>query len=303
MINIQTDKITWFDVMHPDAKDIETMQDAFGLHPLIADELRGPSARGKAEFHDSYVYLVVHFPFYDAEMRTSSAIEIDVVVSKNKIATVRYEEFPPIEEFATRCEAVPGFSENCLGDTPAHFLYRLFEYLFDYALRELKHIDEKLSAIEEGIFGGNERKMIKAISYVKRDILDFSRIIHPMGGILESLATKGTKLYGAELGVYFEDLMGDFARVTDRIENYKDTIESLETTNQSLVTSKIDEVMRILSVLAFLIAPFTIIGALFQMNTRFTPILGTPNDWWWIAGSMAFGSALLYFVFKRKGWL
>lgn len=303
MMQTLKDKITWYDVRHPDDKDVKAIADAFDLHPLIADELRGPSGRGKAEFRDAYIYLVIHFPFYDAAKKTSKAIEMDVVASKNKIATIRYENFPPLEEFAAKCEAIPGFSDHCLGDTPAHFLYRLFEHLYDYAMRELQHIGEKLSHVEEEIFAGHERRMIRDISFIKRDVLDFARIIQPMGAVIESLAAKGPRLYGEALAIYFEDLLRDFGRVQDRVENYQETIESLEATNQSLVSSRIDEVMKVLSVIAFLLAPFTIIGTLFQMNTLFTPIIGVRGDWWILASLMAAGSVALFLLFRKKGWL
>jgi magnesium transporter len=303
MIKTLKDKITWFDVKYPDEKDIQIVTDAFGLHPLIAEELKGPSGRGKAEFYDSYIFIVIHFPFYDPIRKTSKPIEMDVVASKNKIATIRYEEFPPLEEFMTKCEAIPGFSIHCLGDTPAHFLYRLFEYLYDYAMRELRHINEKITHIEEGIFAGHERQMIRDISYVKRDILDFSRILKPLKIVIESFSLKATRFYGKEFEIYFEDLIRDFNRVEERVENYKDAIESLEATNQALVSSRIDEVMKILSVIAFLLAPFTIVGTLFQINTVFTPIIGSRGDWWIIFGIMLGGSAALWWIFKKKGWL
>ncbi len=303
MMQILKDKIIWFDAVRPDEKDIEEIKDAFGLHPLIVDELRGPSGRGKAEFYESYIYLVIHFPFYDAAKKTSRPIEIDVVASKTKVATIRYEDFPALEEFASKCEAIPGFSEHCLGDTPVHFLYRLFEHLYDYALRELNHIDKNLSSIEEEIFSGHELEMIREISYIKRDILDFARIIQPMGSVVESLAAKGPKLYGPNLAIYFEDLKRDFGRIEDRVENYKDLIESLETTNQALVESRINEVMKILSVIAFLLAPFTIVGTLFQINTVFTPLVGIQSDWWIIFAIMVAGSLGLYIFFKKKKWL
>lgn len=303
MIQIQKDKITWYDVRNPDAKDLETLTSAFGLHPLIVEELSGPSGRGKVEFHNDYIFLIIHFPCYDERCKTSRPIEIDVIAAKNKIATVRYEEFPPIQEFATKCEAAQGFSNHCLGETPAHFLYRLFGYLIEHAMRQLRHIDEKVNTIGEGIFSGNEQAMIRELMYVKRDILDFSRIIHPMAGTLESLASKADRLYGSDLKFYFEDLIRDFSRVEDRVENYKSTVESLETTNQALVSSRIDEVMKVLSVIAFLLAPFTVVGALFGINTVFTPIVGSPGDWWIVFGLMVAGSGLLYAVFKKRGWM
>jgi magnesium transporter len=91
--------------------------------------------------------------------------------------------------------------------------------------------------------------------------------------------------------------------VEDRIANYKDAVESLEATNQALVSSRIDEVMKVLSVIAFLLAPFTIVGTLFQINTLFTPIIGFRGDWWILFGLMTAGSGLLYVIFKKKGWI
>jgi magnesium transporter len=303
MIRIFKDKITWLDAIRPSEQDIQTITEEFNLHPLIVDELRGLSGLGKAEFYSTYIFLIIHFPFYDEHRKTSRPVEIDVVAAKNKVATVRYEDFPPLEEFASKCETAPRFSDHCLGNTPAHFLYRLFEYLMEYAMRELKHIDEKVTIISDGIFGGNERAMIQELAHVKRDILDFSRIIHPMRGTLESLAVKGEKLYGSDLKLYFDDLLRDFSRVEDRIANYKDAVESLEATNQALVSSRIDEVMKVLSVIAFLLAPFTIVGTLFQINTLFTPIIGFRGDWWILFGLMTAGSGLLYVIFKKKGWI
>lgn len=300
---ILKNKITWYEVYNPDAKDIEVLTETFGLHRLIVEELRGPSGRSRTEFHDNYIYLVIHFPFYDAERKTSRPVEIDVVLAKDKVATVCYEDFPPLQEFATKHQESTELFNSPPGEATAHFLYRLFEHLIEYALRALKHIDEKVTAIEEGMFSGNERGMIREMSHVKRDILDFSRIIQPMRGTIGSLISKSEKLYGRNIKFYFEDLARDFSRVEDRIANYKDTIEALETTNQALVSSHIDEVMKVLSVIAFLLAPFTIVGTLFQINTVYTPIVGSQGDWWIILALMAAGSGLLYAIFKKKGWM
>jgi magnesium transporter len=303
MIITQKDKITWFDVLFPTKEDIEFVRKEFGLHPLIAMELEEPSAMGKAEFYDHYLFAVIHFPFYDSKKNTSRPVEIDIVASRDKVATIRYEEFPPLEEFASKCEEIPGFSSHCLGDTPAHFIYRLFEYLYSFAMRELQHINDKISKVEEKIFSRDEIKIIREISFIKRDILDFGRIIFPLEIVISSMASKGPKLYGKDLAIYFEDLERDFEKVKDRIRQYKDTIDALETTNQALISSHIDEITKILSVIAFLLAPFTVIGALFQINTVFTPIIGIKGDWWIISSIMMLGSIILFLIFRKKKWL
>jgi len=297
------EKIVWYDFVSPTEEDIKFIGQRFKVHPVILDELKQASARPKVEIHDGYLYLVVHFPFFESAKKTSRPVEIDIIATKEAVATIRYEETEVMTQFAASCQGIPGFKDNCLGETTGHFIYRLFEYLFEYATRELRHINEKISSIEEHIFAGREREMISEISYVKRDILDFRRIMHPLEGIIDSLAAKGRKFYGQELEVYFTDLAGDYERIWDLVENYKDTIEALESTNQTLVSSRIDDVMRLLAVIAFLLAPFTVIGGLFQMNARNAPIVGGQFDWWILFGLMVAGSVLLYLFFRRKKWL
>lgn len=297
------EKIVWYDFVSPAEEDLRFIDQHFKVHPVILDELRQASARPKVEIHDGYLYLVAHFPFFDFSKRTSRPVEIDIIATKDAVATVRYEETEVMTQFATTCQGIPGFKDNCLGETSGHFIYRLFEYLFGYATRELKHINDKINSIEEHIFSGREKEMIPEISYVTRDILDFRRIMHPLEGIIASLVAKGGKFYGPDLEVYFTDLAGDYERIWDLVENYKDTVEALESTNQTLVSSRIDDVMRLLAVIAFLLAPFTIIGGLFQMNARNAPIVGGQFDWWIIFGLMVAGSAALYLYFRRKKWL
>ena len=89
----------------------------------------------------------------------------------------------------------------------------------------------------------------------------------------------------------------------DWVENQKDTLESLETTNSSMLSTKLDEVTKILSWLAFFLAPVTIIGTLFQINTQFTPVIGQPGDWWIVLGFMGLACGLLYWFLKRKRWI
>jgi len=297
------EKIVWHDILSPTKEDIEFIKRTVNPHPVILEELKTPSGRQKAEIYDGYLYLILHFPVYHEAKRTSLPVEIDILANKNEIITVHYEELEPLTAMQERCAALSDFKNYCLGETTADFIYRLVENIIEFAQRQLRHIDEKVSLMEEAIFGGKEKEMIREISVIKRDILDFRRILRPLHGTLESLEKRGADFFGSESKIYFSDLVGDYTRLWNLAENYKDTIESLEATNQALLSSKIDEVMRIIAVLAFLLAPFTVIGGLFQINTQFTPIIGNPSDWWIITALMFGGCVLLYFYFKRRGWL
>lgn len=303
MISNFKDNITWHDVSSPTDEDLQFIQKRFNLHQVLLEEVKTPSGRQKVELYGSFIFLVLHFPMYDEKKRTCEPVEVDIVAKEHEIATIRYEEIEPLRDMQEKCVSLPDYKKFCLGETSAEFIYRLVETLIDFAQRQLRHINENVSEIEEAVFAGKEKEMIKEISIVKRDILDFRRILRPLHGTLESLERKGGKFFGEGKDVYFADLTSDYHRLWNLAETYKETIESLEATNQTLLSSRIDEVMRLVSILAFLTVPFTIIGGLFQMNTQYTPIIGKPYDWWIATALMVVGSVLLYSYFKRRGWL
>ncbi|KKU10450.1 MAG: Mg2 transporter protein CorA family protein [Parcubacteria group bacterium GW2011_GWB1_46_8] len=302
-MRIIKEKITWYDLAPPTDEELDYLKKSFKLHPVIIDELRTPSTRQKVERYEAFLYLVLRFPIYDHVKKTSTPVEIDFLIKPNEIATIRYESCEPIEEFFKNANELEGFRQKYLGKTGAEFIHGLLIWLFTYGMRELAHIDKKIAEISDAVFHGEEQAMIKEISVTKRDILDFRRITKPVAGVLHAFRHETVALYGDDKKLFFGNLLDEYNNLTDLVDNLKDTIESLEATNATLLSSKINEIMRLVSLLAFMLAPVTIIGTLFQMNTRFTPIIGDTNDWWIIMSFIGLGCAGLYIYFKKKKWL
>ncbi len=297
------EKIVWTDIFPVAEEDFELLKKSFKLSPLTLEELKTPSSRQKVEKHDGFLFVVMRFPIFDRTKRTSTPVEIDFLIKPKEIVTVHYEKCEPLDEFFKNAEELDGFRQKYLSDTTAEFLHVLLVNLFTYGVRELAHVDDKIQEIADSVFSGKEKEMIKEISFVKRDVLDFRRITKPVEGLLHSLRENVSHIYPEANQALFLNLLDEYANLEDLGNNLKDTIESLEATNQTLLSSKIDEVMRLISILAFTMAPFTIVGTLFQINTLFTPIIGHPFDWWIITGLAIAGSALLYLFFRRRKWL
>jgi magnesium transporter len=297
------DKITWYDLSTPTDEELEFLKKTFKVHPITIEELKIPSTRQKVERYEGFLYLVLRFPVYDHTKKTSSPVEIDFLIKPNEVATVRYETCEPIEDFFKNANELEGFRQKHFGKTSIEFIHALLVALFTYGMRELAHIDKKIAEVSDAVFRGEEQAMIKEISQAKRDILDFRRITKPVLGVLTTLYHEGLIQYDEEKKLFFENLLDEYHNLTDMVDNLKDTVESLETTNATLLSSKINEVMRLVSFMAFILAPVTIIGTLFQMNTQFTPIIGNTNDWWIVLGFICLGCIGLFAYFKKRKWL
>ena len=284
--------VQWIDVAQPTEKDLAWLGKEYKLHPVIVDELRGPSARGRVEAYKDYLYFIYYFPTYDHDDEASTRTEIDFIIAKDSVATVHYDTLDGVMEGldVTHC------------DSSLALMYRIIEHLINFQERQLRHIREKVETVGKEIFKDKEKEVLERITYLKRDVSEYRIVVRLQEPILRSLLAKGRKFWGESAEVYLNDLMGDQLKVVNQLEDYREAISDFEDTNNQLMNLKINSVMKTFTSLSFLTFPFMLVAALFSMNTRGTPIVDLPGAFWIIFGIMVVGMVSLSIYFKRKGW-
>lgn len=304
MNTIKTKNLTWIDIKNPSKKDLDYLRKSINLHPVTLIELLSPTLRPKVEHYDDYLYMVVHFPFYNFRKQKTESLEIDFLITKNSLITIRYEELPPFKEFWGRCQIDKMAREHSFGENAAFLIYCILENLYSFSLQQLDHISKKINKIEDEMFQekGSE-KVVERISLVRREVLDFRKTIKPQKTILDSLKIRGIEFFGRTMKPYFMDIIGDYMRVWNSLENHKETIEALRETNDSLVSNRTNRIMRFLTMFAVVVFPLTLLAAIFGMNTRYLPIVGHKYDFWIIFGIMIVGTVFMLALFKKKKWL
>jgi magnesium transporter len=300
---IKNKNITWIDIVKPTKEDVEFVAKQNKFHPIILDELLHVSAHSRVEIYDQYLYLTYHLPIYDSVVKTSRKAEIDCLITKNKIITVHYEELEPINNFARNVTNNPHFKETSMDNT-GKLLYSIIEEIINFSMRQLRHIEENVTNLTQELFTGKEEVMLRKISYVKRDLLDYRIISRPQEILLRSLKETSIKFWGEDIAVYLSDLVGDNLKVIQHLENYQQTIESLEETNAQLLNAKTNSVMQKFNVLAFLTIPMVVVIQLFAVDS-FNRLFGD-ND------LKAFLTCLFLVIittivslllFRKKKWL
>ncbi|HOD96728.1 MAG TPA: magnesium transporter CorA family protein [Candidatus Paceibacterota bacterium] len=300
MIKELHSKISWLDIVNPTEEELSDLQKRFHLHPLIISELKNPSTRTKIEVYDGLMFIVYYLSNYNEKTQISEAIEIDFLLTKDALVSVRYQNFKLIDNLFEKIKNDPS---NLLNKTPAHLLHYILEEGLTFSLRQLAHINGKIKKIEDAIFKSNPKSLIEQIAIVKRDILDQRLIARPQHSILESLKERGVQFFGKDLEIYFNDLLGDYEKLWMNLDNLKETIESLENTNNTFFESRTNEIMKILTILAFITFPLTLISSIFSMNTAYMPFVNSPYGFWYVIGLMVLLALLFLAVFKIKKWL
>jgi len=302
MRQIYKGKITWVDITSPAQEDIDYLQKNYRFHPLILKELETLTQRNKAEIYENYLFLVTHFPNWDSKKQTSLPWELDIIISAKVLVTVSYGEVCETHLELTEKIYQKDFEKEHLTDT-VKLLYFIFEHYLDFAARQLIHIQEKINLIEEQIFQHKQQEVIPVLSFVKRDILNFRRIFRYLKEDLAFLNRRGPELFGENSKIYFDDMVGDSLRVENVIENFKDTLESLENTNNSLMEHKINVLTKIYTIISFITWPTLLVISMYQMNTLYLPFIGYRYDFFIVLAIAFMPSILIYQYLKRKNLL
>lgn len=301
---IKTKTISWIDIKNPGKKDLDYLKKEFDFHPITLGELLLPTLRPKVEHYDHYLYMVVHFPIYEPKTQTTQSVEIDFLITQNTLITVSYEELPPLKELWGKCQIDKAAREHKFGETTAYLLYCILGSLYALSLRQLDHITKKIDQIEDKMFKerGSE-DIVEKISLARRDILDFRKTIKLQKTILDSLKIRGVEFFGKKMRPYFMDIIGDYMRVWNLLENHIETIRALRETNDSLVSNRTNRIMRILTVFAVIVFPLTLLASIFGMNTQYLPFVGHEYDFWIIFGFMLIATFAMLIFFKRRKWI
>lgn len=285
--------IKWLDILRPAEKELKRLQAKFKIHPVTIEELKGPSARAHVEVFRNYIYFIYYFPLYDPVEETSWRTEIDFIVPKNTVITVRYEEFEALRDLKTQA-AHNSIQLTC----------EIIRALMQFQERQLRHIAEKTEAVGQELFKDREKEVLEKLSRLKRDVSEYRMIVKHQGPILRSLLNQGVH-FGSEADrPYLNNLVGEHLKLVNQLDDYREAITDFEDTNNQLMNIKTTEVMRTFTTLSFLTFPFMLIAAIFGMERlQGIPLTDSPHGFWVVFGGMAAAMAVLAIYFKKRGWI
>lgn len=295
--------LVWIDLESPSDAEVRALMEEFAIDPVIAGELLLPSLKPRVEVGDGYLYLVLHFPALKHTHTHSPAQEIDFIVGKSFIITTRYDSIDPLHEFSKVFEVNSILDKSSIGDHAGYVFYYMLRELYESLEHEIETIEDLLIDVEEAIFEGREREMVERISLVARDLLRMRQTLHPHSDILHSLEENGNLTFGKSFSGHLRAVINEYYRIDHSIESKWEWLLELRRTNDSLVSTKQNDVTLALTIMAFFTFPVSMIASLFGMNVEHSPVVGHPFDFWIVLGIIGVTMLGLVAFFKYKKWL
>jgi magnesium transporter len=294
--------LTWVHLDRPSGDEAAQLAERFGWHPLDLEDVLSKRQRPKIDEYPEYLFSVLHFPAYDKAIQRLNAAELDVFLGPDFLITLPNVELLPVTRLFARCQEDGELRETLFSKGSGYLLYHVLDDLFDYCFPILDKIGHKLDSIEDEMFEGRAEDVVRDLSNVKQEIISYRKIIKPERSTLRVLDGRVQRYLPQELDLYFDDIVDAAERIWDLLDNYKEVVEGLEQTNESVISHRQNNVLRILTVFSVVLLPLTLISGIFGMNVDF-PGFGTAEAFWVIVGVMLGLALSLIGFFRYKRWL
>jgi len=301
---IETKNLTWINVTKTGEKEIEYLGKTFKFHPIHLADCLSPAQRPKLDVTQDYIFMVLVFPIYKRRKRRLIASEVDFFISQNRLITVHNNELAPLINFFNICQISESQRAKYFTGNPMLIVYEILTRLFAYCSPILDNLQIAVNNIERNIFRGYERRMVKEILIIKRNIVNFRRIMQVHRTIIRKLITQGERFFSTvQIKLYFKSLSETTSEIWDNLENLKESINALEDTNSSLISFRLNDIMKILTIISVTVLPITLISSIFGMNFKYMPWRNDPLGFWIVIGIIALSFLSLFISFKRKKWI
>ncbi|SFZ91400.1 magnesium transporter [Flaviramulus basaltis] len=299
--NFEEGSITWININglnHVNA--IEKIGEHYELHPLVLEDIVNISQRPKIDEYDDYMFVVLKMLYYDANEKIISE-QVSFILGKDYVLSFQESEGDVFDEVRERIKQAKGRVRSMEAD---YLLYILIDAIVDHYFSVIEVLGDKIEDFETAIFSGDVADDVSQnIQNLKREILRVRRAIFPLRDIINRIEKNENPLIQQKTITYYRDVYDHLIQVSENIDIYREMIWSLMDMYMTSISNKMNEVMKVLTIMASIFIPLTFIAGIYGMNFEYIPELNYKYSYFVLWGVMIaiFISMIIYF--KRKKWL
>lgn len=293
--------VTWYtiDGVH-NVEILRTIGEKFNLHPLVVEDLANTSQRPKLEEFDGYLFIAMKMVTYDRAKSAIMAEHISIVFGNGYVLLFLEDEGDLFEPIRQRIHTGKGRIRRLGAD---YLSYALIDMVVDCYFQVLEQIGEVIEQVEEQVIDSPRPSTLKAVHRLKRKLISLRRAVWPMREIVNELIRDESDLVSAETRLFLRDLYDHTIHTIDTIETMRDIVSGMLDVYLSSLSNKLNQVMKVLTVISSIFIPLTFIVGIYGMNFEYMPELA----WRWgypaVMVAMLIVASLFMLLFKRKGWI
>jgi len=292
--------VTWLNIsgVH-DTKLLEELGACYGIHPLVIEDIGNTEQRPKLEDYRDYLFIVLKMLYHDEEGQVVTE-QLSLVVGPNFVISFHEQEKDVLEPVRTRLR---NSQARIRGQGADYLAYSLMDAVVDHYFVILEHLGVDIEEVEESLVASPSTSELAAIHRLKRELIFLRKSVWPLREVISALERRESPLIKEGTAVYLRDVYDHTIQVIDAVESYRDIVSGMLDTYLSSISNRLNEVMKVLTIIATIFIPLTFLVGLYGMNFRFMPELG----WRWgypaVLTVMVVAAAGMVAYFRRRRWL
>ncbi len=289
----------WVDMEAPTEEERALLPAVFHFHPLAVEDCIAETHLPKLDDYGEYLFLVVHHGARSPETPgTFTTVELNCFLGPRYLVTYHDEPSRTIAEIRRRLRK----NSPTLARGVDWLLHEILDGVIDNYLPILDDVDEQMAVLERRVLEEPDHAVLTEILSLKRDVMHLKRVAAPQREILHRLGRDPFAVVDPRAQVYFRDIFDDLVRIADLAEGYREHLTATLGAHLSVVSNRLNTVMKVLTVIATVFMPLTLIAGIYGMNFEWMPELRWQYGYPYALGFMGAIAALMLYLFKRKGW-
>ena len=295
--------LTWIFIDRVNKESLNHLKTKYAFHPLDIEDIQSESQTPKIDTYKNYLFMVLQFPYWQAASKKVSAFEVDIFIGPGYVITIQHGRNKELKNLFFRCMRNKTLKKEWMGNGPGFLLYNIIEQLFLTSRPVLNNIGKQIDALENEIFEDHpDADLVRELAIHRRNVLSFRRIIDPQRYLMSNLSHIRKPFLTENMSLYFDDLHDYLSKFWSIITSFKDTIDGLHVTVESLMTRRTNKVIGMLTVISVSLLPLTLLAGIYGMNIAL-PFADNPMVVWYMFGGL-FSFIILSIVVMRRGkWL
>lgn len=291
---------TWINVrgLH-DVEKLKHIWNYFELHPLIQEDIINTNQRAKIEEYPEHIFFVLRMMSFKEETGDLNVGQVSIVLSKNSVLSFQEDDFPIFDPVLHRLR---NNAPRLRKEGPDYLAYALIDTIVDHYFKVMEKFGDEIEALEDVILEDFDDDIPQHIHALRRKLIFFRKALWPLRDSLNTLLREESHLVNEENKIYFRDVYDHLVQIIDGVENYRDMILGMLDMYMSQVSNKMNEVMKVLTIIATIFIPLTFIAGIYGMNFEYMPELSVPWAYPAVWGVMIAATLGMVYYFRKKKW-
>jgi magnesium transporter len=299
-LNPASNTLVWVDLESPSIPESLILSDTFAFHPLSVEDAMSARQYPKAEAYDGYLYIILHGIAFQKTDHCFETQDVDFFLGPNYLVTVHSGDAPSIQDLRAHAPR----NAKIFSDGPVALFHRIVDAMVDHYRPEMDQLEDRLDEMENNIFETANPELMRQILAEKRQVAALRRIITPQRDVVARLARRDFVDISTEMSFRFRDVYDHLVRIADDSLIFQDRITGMLDAHLSNVSNRLNQVMKVLTVVATVFMPPTLLAGIYGMNVWLPHFPGGEHaQFWWLTGICVAMIAAMLAAFRSRRWI